>query len=98
MAGGRPRGIWTPERVRQRIKTTKLLERLQDHALGVEGVKMKPSQQKAAQFLLSRVVGVPNETQDLNVNGNMICVFRDPTDRPAEMNGYHRKPVLHDGD
>lgn len=90
----RRKTLWTPELVRQRIKTTQLLKRLQDHALGVEGVKMKPSQQKAAQFLISRVVGVPNEAQDLNVQGNMTYVFRNPTDRPPQMtNGHHRSHV-----
>lgn len=31
-------------------------------------------------------------------SGNLTCVFRDPTERPPQMNGYHRKPALHDGD
>ena len=56
------------------------------------------TQLKAATFLLSRVVATPNEAQDLNVNGNLTCIFRDPTERPAEMNGYHRKPALKEAD
>ena len=94
----RRKTLWTPELVRQRIRTTQLLKRLQDHALGVAGVKMKPSQQKAAQFLLSRVVCAPNEAQDLNVNGNVTVLMDDPTQRPEGMNGYHRKPLERQAD
>lgn len=96
----RRKTIWTPEIVRQRIKASQLLNVLQDHVLGKGDKKRELSltQLKAATFLLSRMVAPPNEAQDLNVNGNLTCVFRDPTDRPIEMNGYHRKPALHDGD
>ena len=94
----RRKTLWTPELVRQRIRTTQLLKRLQDHALGVEGVKMKPSQQKAAQFLLSRMVGPRSDPQDLNVNGNVTVMMDDPTQRPEGMNGYHRKPLERQAD
>ena len=89
----RRKTLWTPDVVRERIRTTQLLKRLQDYALGVDGVKMKPTQVKAAQFLISRMVGPPREQQDLNINGNLTAVFADPTQRP---NGYNRKPVQRD--
>jgi hypothetical protein len=82
---------WTPEVVRQRIKTSMLLKRLQDHVNDPEKSTMSITQLKAATFLLSRVVPAPTEPQDLNVNGNMTYVFRNPTERPPQMtNGHHR--------
>lgn len=90
----RRKTLWTPEIVRQRIQTTQLLKRVQAHALGDAAVKMKPSQLKAALFLLSRVVCQPNEGLDLNVNGALTVLMDDPTQRPpAGVNGYHRRPV-----
>lgn len=94
----RRKTLWTPEIVRQRIRTTQLLKRLQDHALDPEATKMSITQLKAATFLLSRVVCAPTEAQDLNINGNMTYVFRNPTDRPAEMTqGHHRTHVNGNG-
>lgn len=93
----RRKTLWTPEVVRQRIKTTQLLKRVQEHVLNPDAVKMKPSQLKAALFLLSRMVGVPNESQDLNLNGNLQVLFDNPVEtRPANMNGNHRRPLEHD--
>lgn len=95
----RRKTLWTPEIVRQRIQTTQLLKRVQLHALGDATVKMKPSQLKAALFLLSRVVCAPNEGQDLNLNGNLTVLMDDPTQRPAAgLNGYHRRPVERQSD
>lgn len=56
---------------------------------------MKPSQLKAALFLLSRVVCAPNDPQDLNLGGNLSVMMDDPTQRPVGLNGngYHRKPL-----
>ena len=88
----RKKRLWTPEIVRQRIRTTMLLKRLQDHVVDGKKTKMAPSQVKAATFLLSRVVGIPNEPQDLNLNGNVTMVFDDPTKIP---DGYQRKPLDH---
>lgn len=90
----RRKTLWTPEVVRQRIKTSQLLKRLQDHALDPEEKKMSITQLKAATFLISRVVSPPTEPQDLNINGKMTYVFRNPTDRPPQMtNGHHRSHV-----
>lgn len=71
-----------------------LLKKLQDHVVDPEKHPFGITQLKAATFLLSRVVGQPTEPQDLNVNGNMTYVFRNPTDRPPQMtNGHHRSHV-----
>jgi hypothetical protein len=51
---GRPKGIWTPDVVRKRIQATKLLLRLQNHALGKE--EMTPTQIKAAEICLRKKV------------------------------------------
>jgi hypothetical protein len=48
----RPKGIWTPDVVRERIRTTKLIQRLQNHALGE--VEMSPTQIKATEILLKK--------------------------------------------
>ena len=90
--------IWTPDIVRERIRTSMLLRRLTDHVVDPAKTPMSKTQVQAATFLLSRVVGIKADPQDINVNGNLTCVFRDPTDRPVQMNGYHRKPELRDGD
>lgn len=54
MAGGRPKGIWTPQIVRDRIQTTKLVDRLTDHVLGK--VEMQPTQVTAALGLLKKAL------------------------------------------
>lgn len=50
----RPKGIWTPDLVRQRIRTTKLAQRLMSHALGEVG--MTQSQVRAAEILLRKTL------------------------------------------
>jgi hypothetical protein len=84
------------ELVLKRIKTSQLVNRLQDNAFGK--IELTEGQIQCAKFLIERTVAKAVMPQDLNINGNLTCIFRDPTDRPVEMNGYHRKPVLHDGD
>jgi hypothetical protein len=54
MPGGRPKGIWTPQIVRDRIQTTKLVDRLTDHVLGK--VEMQPTQVTAALGLLKKAL------------------------------------------
>lgn len=85
----RKKRLWTPEIVRERIRTSMLLRRLQNHVDDPEKTPMTVTQLKAATFLLSRVVGTPNDPQDLNLNGNVTVLFDDPTIRPAS---YERKP------
>lgn len=84
------------ELVLKRIKTSQLVNRLQDNAFGK--IELTDGQIASAKFLIERTVAKAVMPQDINVNGNLTCVFRDPTDRPAQMNGYHRKPELRDGD
>lgn len=94
------------ELVLKRIQVSNLVTRLQKNALRQlknpndpnEVISMTQSEIDCAKFLIERTVAKAVLPQDLNVNGNLTCVFRDPTDRPIEMNGYHRKPALHDGD
>lgn len=62
----RPKGIWTPDVVRKRIQTTKLVERLQDHALGK--VEMTKTQVTAAQYLVSRSIPQAEAPKDINLN------------------------------
>jgi|SRR5579862_1011764 len=95
----RKKRLWTPEVVRERIRVGMLLRKLQDHVVDPKKHPFGITQLKAATFLLSRVVATPSEPQDLNINGNITAVFRDPTDRPAQTNGngYHRRPIERDG-
>lgn len=59
---------------------------------------MTDSQVRSACFLIERTLAKASNPLDVNVNGNLTCIFRDPTDRPVQMNGYHRKPEFRDGD
>lgn len=84
------------ELVLKRIKTSQLVNRLQDNAFGK--ISLDEGQIACAKFLIERTLAKAVNPLDLNVQGNLTCVFRDPTDRPQQMNGYHRKPELRDGD
>lgn len=46
------RGAWTPDKVRERIKTSMLVKRLTDHALGV--LELSKTQVMAIQILLRK--------------------------------------------
>jgi hypothetical protein len=71
-----------------------LLKRLHSHIEDDETNPLSITQLKAATFLLSRVVGNATQPQDLNVNGNMTVVFRNPTERPEGMFHVNRRPHL----
>jgi hypothetical protein len=94
------------ELVLKRIQVSNLVTRLQKNALRQlknpndlnEVISMTQSEIDCAKFLIERTIAKAVLPQDLNINGNLTCVFRDPTDRPVEMNGYHRKPQLTDRD
>lgn len=93
------------ESVIKRIKTSQLVNRLQDHAFGTlkgppteddpEGrpILLTDGQIRAACFLIERTLAKAVLPQDINLNGNLTAVFRDPTQRPQ---GYARKPVTRD--
>ena len=68
----RPKGIWTPDIVRARIQTTKLTDRLQDHALGK--VKMEATQIRAAEILLKKAVPDLQSTELTGPGGGGIVV------------------------
>jgi hypothetical protein len=88
--------IWTPEIVRERIRTSMLLNRLHNHIVDPAKTPMTKTQVSAATFLLSRVVGQKTDAQDVNLNGNVTVLMDDPTQRPEGLNGYHRKPIAAD--
>jgi hypothetical protein len=46
------RGAWTPQKVRDRIKTSMLIRRLTDHVVGK--VEVSPTQLKAIEILLKK--------------------------------------------
>ena len=48
------RGAWTPTKVRERIQTSMLLDRLGNHAVG--SIEMTQSQIKAAEILLRKTI------------------------------------------
>jgi hypothetical protein len=48
------RGAWTPQKVRERIRTSMLARRLQNHVLG--RVEMSPTQLRAAEVLLKKTL------------------------------------------
>lgn len=51
---------WTPSKVRERIRTSMLLRRLNDHVLGK--VEMSTSQVQAATYLISQAIGKPAQS------------------------------------
>jgi|SRR6185503_4212603 len=73
----RPKGIWTPDIVRSRIRTTKLAKALQDHVFGKN--KMSATQVRAAEVLLARTLPTLTQT-DLNVDGQLGTF--DISDKP----------------
>jgi len=53
------------ERVRQRIRVSQLMTRLQNHALKRNGVEMTSSQIDAAKFCISKAMSNPPERREL---------------------------------
>lgn len=68
---------WTPEKVRERIKTSVIADRLMKHVLGQ--IEMSPTQISAALGLLRKVLPDLAVT-DLNIDGELRN--RDVTDKP----------------
>lgn len=71
------RDAWTPDKVRQRIQVSMLVQRLQKHVLGK--VKMSATQVRAAEVLLARTLPTLTQT-DLNVDGQLGTF--DISDKP----------------
>lgn len=91
------------ERVLERIRLSQLVNLLQNNAMGTlkaaktgEPYELSKSRYQSACFLIERKLARAVAAQDLNVNGNMTVLFDDPTQRPAGLNGYHRKPAERD--
>lgn len=80
----RPKGIWTPEVTRRRIQTTKLMQRLQNHALGL--ADMTATQIKAAEILLRKKLPDLSATE---ITGEIKQ--RDITDQPLSADDWERQ-------
>lgn len=76
---GRPKGIWTPQVTRNRIRTSALARRLEDHALGRKGVEMSATQVQAALGILKKTLPDLSST-DLNIEGQLGTY--DVSDKP----------------
>jgi hypothetical protein len=80
------------EITKERIRLGCLLYRLEAQALGDlpkrGAMAMTMAQQDAAKYLVDKLVPKAVAPVDLNLQGNMTVVFRDPTRRPE---GYKRK-------
>jgi hypothetical protein len=80
------------ERVRQRIRISQLITRLQNHALGRKGVRMTDSQIKAAAIVINKAMSNPPEAMNLNhtADAGLLVKFVDPLMR--QMNGSLHEP------
>jgi hypothetical protein len=54
------------ERVRARIRLSQLVTRLQNNAMGRNGVNMTPTQIDSAKFLIGKALGNPPEIKELS--------------------------------
>lgn len=71
----RRRTAWTPEKVRQRIRTGVLVRRLVNHALG--NLEMSATQVKAAEIVLRKVIP---DMKSIEHSGEIR--HRDVSDQP----------------
>ena len=101
---GRP---WTPEKVRERIRLSMIVRRLDKQALdelqpqmrtvlndqGEKVRKLVPTTMSraamiAAIALIDRCIPKAEAPKDINLNGSITVIERDPSDRPK---GYQRR-------
>jgi hypothetical protein len=68
---------WTPEVVRQKIRTSMIAKRLQNHIFGK--CSMSQTQVRAAEILLARTLPTLSQT-DLNIEGELG--ISDISDKP----------------
>lgn len=73
------RGAWTPDKVRQRIQTTMLIKRLEDHALGK--IEMTATQITAAQTLLRKSLA---DLSQIEHTGEVTTHYVAELPKPAE--------------
>lgn len=82
-----PKGAWTPQKVRERIQTTKLIQRLEDHALGKLDPELSKSQVAAIQILLKKTLPDLTSTELTGEGGGPVrhqVEIVDPTRRPND--------------
>jgi hypothetical protein len=78
------------ERVRARIRLSQLVTRLQNNALGRNGVMMTQGQLEAAKFLIGKALSNPPERKELSgIDGEPI----ESKHRIEFVNGTHSAPV-----
>jgi len=76
---------WTPEKVRERIQTSMLINRLSDHALGK--TEMSATQVRAAEILLKKAVPDLTSTE---LTGE-IGINHDVTDKPMTPDEWEKQ-------
>jgi len=73
------------ERVRQRIRLSQLVTRLQNNALGRNGVNMTQSQIDSAKFLIGKALGNPPDIKEISgpdgaaIPMSLAVAYVDPT-------------------
>jgi hypothetical protein len=76
---------WHPDRVRERIQTSQLVNRLRDHALGK--TNMSATQVRAAEILLRKTV--PDLTS-MEFSGE-VGVRNDVSDEPMSVDEWNKR-------
>ncbi len=71
---------WTPQIVRDRIRTSMLIQRLEKQALNEDEVEMNALQQDAAKFLVSLVVAKAEAPRQLDVNLRLSDLIKQSID------------------
>jgi hypothetical protein len=64
------------DETRAKIQTSQLVNRLTDHALGVEGVKLEPTQVKAIEILLRKTLPDLQATELTGGDGGPVQIQR----------------------
>lgn len=88
------------ERVLQRIKTTQLIRRVQNHALGTltndvtkEPMQLTDSQLKASIFLIERTIARAEAPKDVNLSGTITLTDLIQKATQPQINGHDPEPA-----
>jgi len=65
--------------VRAKIRTSQLINRLQDEALGK--IELSDGERESAKFLINKSLANPPEQKDVNLNAQVTVEIVDPTRR-----------------
>lgn len=86
------------EITKERIRLGLLLGRLENHALGElpKRQSMTGTQMAAAMYLVDK--HIPKAQPVIELNGNVTVVFRDPTQRPANLSKERKGRATVPGD